>query len=114
MVFWCHVPQHIHFFVKKFFTKDSTTPFKCYFFEVENLIMLQTIGTPMTIDLASFGFNLYLRKHECDFTSKLIEKYVGGTKNISGIFRFIDIFVHLMMKGNFTCYTKKYAPKKLS
>ena len=88
--FWSHKPKHKNFFTKASLKRAVEHLITSCFFEVGNLILLQTIGIPMGIDPAPFWANLYLSSYECDFVKDLIKTDIVRATKFHGIFRFID------------------------
>ena len=75
------------------------------------LNILQTI--PKSIDPASFGANLYLSKHECDFMVKLFKEGIAQAKKFHRIFWFIDDLWALNDGGEFQKSYEEIYPKEL-
>ena len=110
---WYHKPEPSHSFTTNSLQRPVQHLFKCYFFEVRNSSVLQTIGIPMSIYPAPFWANLYLPKDECDFMGKLITENIAWTRKFDGTFRFID---DLWAGNNWIKFQKSYKeiqPKEL-
>ena len=110
--FCCHKPKHLHFFTKNFLQKTVKHLTKCYF-EVTNLIVLQTSDIPMGIDPAPFMANLYLSEHEFDVMGKLIKEDIARAKTFHEIYRFIDDHWALNDGGEFQKSFKEIYLKEL-
>jgi len=111
--FWSNKPKHLNYFTKDSLKRAVQHLIKSCYFEVGNLIVVQTIGIPMGIDPAPFWANLYLSKHECDYVNNLIKTDVVRAKKFHGTFRFIDDLCALNDGNEFLNSYKEIYPKEL-
>lgn len=112
--FECHKPAHLNFFTKNYLQRKVEQLIKCYHFEVRNLIVLQTISTPMNIDPAPFSFYFYLSQQECDAMSKFIKKTLREENFFVKFSDLLMTFVLLMIERNFKIYIKKFTLRNWS
>lgn len=104
--FFLFTDLNTYFFTKNALQETVEHLIKYCYLEVENLLVLQTIGISMGINPAPSGGNLHLSKHRHNFLSKLSKKDFAWAKTFLGTFQFVDDHRFLMMEGNFKSHTK--------
>ena len=103
---------------KHFFSKDSLKSAvhhlitKCYF-NVGNIILLQTIGIPMGIDPAPFWANLFLHHYEVKYIQNLSQDQDSRCFKYHSTVRFIDDLCALNDSNEFASAYKDIYPPEL-